>query len=134
MDRPLVRESGATLHFVDDRFETVEAVAAAFDGQKKKIRVYLADWYVFVCRASKHAPATAPPLSLSTQTSLLVYALRRGYNTNDERQAARRMPGVQLISISQFIELLTWGIVMGVDDGCEPDADEVLAGVYNEPT
>jgi hypothetical protein len=26
-------------------------------------------------------------------------------------------------------ELLVWGIVMGVDDGCEPDADEVAAGV-----
>ncbi len=49
MDRPLVRDSGATLHFVDDRFETVEAVAAAFDGEKK-IRVYLADWYEFVSR------------------------------------------------------------------------------------
>jgi hypothetical protein len=29
----------------------------------------------------------------------------------------------------QFLELLKWGMLMGVDDGCEPTPEEVAAGV-----
>lgn len=42
--RPLVTESKARLHFVDDRFETVQAVLEAPDLRGTKLRVYLADW------------------------------------------------------------------------------------------
>lgn len=42
--RPLVTNSQARLHFVDDRFETVQAVLEASDLKETKLRVYLADW------------------------------------------------------------------------------------------
>lgn len=37
------------------------------------------------------------------------------------------------LRLQQFCELLRFGIVMGVDDGCEPTPEEVLAGVYRAP-
>ena len=40
--RPLVKESGARVHFIDDRFETVRAVRDAPD--LGNVVVYLADW------------------------------------------------------------------------------------------
>jgi hypothetical protein len=54
----------------------------------------------------------------------------RGYNTAAERAAAKATPGIRVLSKPAFIELLKWGILMGVDDGCEPTADEVAAGVH----
>jgi len=39
------------------------------------------------------------------------------------------MPGVKRLQLDQFLELLKWGIVMGVDDGCAPTAEEVAAEV-----
>lgn len=56
-------------------------------------------------------------------------ALCRGYNTAAERAAAKSTPGIRVLSRTAFIELLKWGILMGVDDGCEPTAEEVAAGV-----
>ena len=53
----------------------------------------------------------------------------RGYNTQEERRRAQHMSGVQLLSLTGFCELLRWGIIMGVDDGCEPTMEEVAAGV-----
>ncbi|KAK9866107.1 hypothetical protein WJX84_005680, partial [Apatococcus fuscideae] len=41
--RPLVNESKARLHFVDDRFETVKAVLEAPDLKGIRLKVYLAD-------------------------------------------------------------------------------------------
>eukprot|EP00879_Flechtneria_rotunda_P030245 GHRR01032853.1.p1 GENE.GHRR01032853.1~~GHRR01032853.1.p1 ORF type:complete len:143 (+),score=45.70 GHRR01032853.1:360-788(+) len=52
-----------------------------------------------------------------------------GYNTAAERKAAKSAPGIKLLTRSSFIELLKWGVVMGVDDGCEPTPEEVAAGV-----
>lgn len=42
--RPMVLESKARLHFVDDRFETVQAVLEAADLKGANLKVYLADW------------------------------------------------------------------------------------------
>jgi hypothetical protein len=58
-----------------------------------------------------------------------LYLADWGYCTEGEKQLARATPGVELLSLGQFVELLKWGLVMGVDDGCEPTADEVAAGV-----
>lgn len=53
----------------------------------------------------------------------------RGYNTAAERKAAKSTPGITVLSRPAFVELLKWGILMGVDDGCEPTPEEVAAGV-----
>ena len=37
-----------------------------------------------------------------------------GYNTEEERAAAAALPGVRLLSLPDFCELLRWGVVMGV--------------------
>ena len=38
----MVKEQNATVHFVDDRFETVKAVAG--EPSLGKVQVYMADW------------------------------------------------------------------------------------------
>ena len=43
--------------------------------------------------------------------------------------AAAGTPGIKVLSRPAFLELLKWGILMGVDDGCEPTVEEVAAGV-----
>lgn len=60
-------------------------------------------------------------LSTSSHASLLLlpcswklYLADWGYNTAEERAAAARLPGVRLLSRPQFLELLRWGVVMGV--------------------
>ena len=58
------------------------------------------------------------PQQTSCQLSIL---LRRGYNTEAEREAAADLPGVRSISLEQFNELVKFGILMGVDDGCQDD-------------
>lgn len=58
-----------------------------------------------------------------------LYLADWGYNTEAERAAAAATPGITVLSRQAFIELLKWGLAMGVDDGCEPTAEEVAAGV-----
>lgn len=96
--RPIAADPVATtLHFIDDRFETIEAIAAQPD-LAARYSLYLAAW---------------------------------GYNTAEERAAAaKELPGVRVITLPQFCELLRFGIVMGVDDGCQDTPEEALAGVY----
>lgn len=60
---------------------------------------------------------------------MLFHGFCRGYNTQAEKAAARKAPGIRILSRTAFVELLKWGILMGVDDGCEPTAEEVAAGV-----
>lgn len=43
--KPMVKEQNATIHFVDDRFETVKAIAEE-PSLKGGVQVYMADWYV----------------------------------------------------------------------------------------
>ena len=40
----MVKEQNATIHFVDDRYETVKAVAG--EPSLSKVQVYMADWFV----------------------------------------------------------------------------------------
>ena len=42
LNKPMVKEQNATVHFVDDRYETVKAIAA--EPSLGKVRVYMADW------------------------------------------------------------------------------------------
>jgi len=46
---------------------------------------------------------------------------RRGYSTEAEKEAAQRLDGVRSITLEQFNELVKFGILMGVDDGCQDD-------------
>uniref|UniRef100_A0A7S1X9G1 Uncharacterized protein n=1 Tax=Tetraselmis chuii TaxID=63592 RepID=A0A7S1X9G1_9CHLO len=89
--RPVCQTPGAKLHFIDDRFETLQAMSAGVEGGVAPWKLYLAAW---------------------------------GYNTEEERQAARAN-GITVLSLEQCCELIKWGVVMGVDDGCEPEADEI---------
>ena len=98
MARPAA-QAGATLHFVDDRFETLEAMSQQ-PGLVERWNMYHAGW---------------------------------GYCTDGERASAAELPGVRPLALPQFLELLRWGVVMGVDDGCEPTAEEAAAGVYQPP-
>ena len=41
-------------------------------------------------------------------------AVGRGYNTAAEREAARDMPGVHVLSLEQMCLLLRWGVLTGV--------------------
>lgn len=43
-----------------------------------------------------------------------LYLADWGYNTPEERAAAAELPGVRVISLPEFFELLRWGIVMQV--------------------
>jgi hypothetical protein len=46
-----------------------------------------------------------------------------------ERAAAGRLPAVAVLTLPRFCELLRWGVVGGVDDGCEPTREEAVAAV-----
>lgn len=48
-DRPVCKDTGARLHFIDDRLETLLAVQHAAGCDKWKL--YLADWWVLVLLA-----------------------------------------------------------------------------------
>lgn len=43
-----------------------------------------------------------------------LYLASWGYCTDEERAAAARLPGVRVLALPQFCELLRWGVVMGV--------------------
>jgi hypothetical protein len=58
--------------------------------------------------------------------------MRRGYSTATDRQAAQADGRVRSIRLSQLHELLKWGVLMGVDDGCEPEPEEVAAAMAAE--
>ena len=42
----------------------------------------------------------------------------RGYSTEAEKEAAKNTKGVRLINLTEFQELLKWGILMGVSICC----------------
>jgi ketol-acid reductoisomerase len=54
-------------------------------------------------------------------TALIGVCRRRGYNTEAEREAATKLAGVRSITLGQFNELVKFGILMGVDDGCQDE-------------
>jgi hypothetical protein len=94
MTRPVA--SSSSFHFIDDRFETIEAISKQTD-IVEKFSLYLAAW---------------------------------GYNTEEERAAAANLPGVRVITLPQFCELLRFGIIMEVDDGCQDTEEETLNAIY----
>ena len=99
MERPVGRDAAATtLHFIDDRYETIEAILKTADDVASRYCLYLAGW---------------------------------GYNTEEERAAVAGLPGgVKVLTLPQFCELLRFGIVMEVNDGCQDTEDEALDSVY----
>jgi hypothetical protein len=59
-----------------------------------------------------------------------LYFAEYGYSTPAERAAAAALPGVAPLALPALCELLTWGSLQGVDDGCEPTREEARAGVF----
>jgi phosphoglycolate phosphatase-like HAD superfamily hydrolase len=94
--KPIAANPATSLHFIDDRFETIEAISCEKD-IVERYSLYLAGW---------------------------------GYNTEEERAVAARLPGVRVITLKQFCELLRFGIIMEVDDGCQDTAEEALNAIY----
>ena len=144
MARP-VAAGGATLHFVDDRAETLEAIVQQAPDVAE--RCGRGGWSVrarqgsvghgpsrraaaAVCmppgnRQCDVPPRTACPSLLSCRYQL--YLADWGYCSAADLAAAAALPGVRRLSLPGFLELLRWGVVMGVDDGCEPTPEEVEA-------
>ncbi|GBF99414.1 hypothetical protein Rsub_12246 [Raphidocelis subcapitata] len=58
-----------------------------------------------------------------------LYLADWGYCTEEEKAEAAALPGVRRLALRDFLELLKWGLVAGVDDGCEPTEEEVRGGV-----
>lgn len=73
-----------TLHFVDDRLDTLKAVLRHPD-LAARWKLYLASW---------------------------------GYCTASEVEAARLSPGVKVLQLPDFVELLKFGLVMQVGQAC----------------
>lgn len=96
--RPVAADSRTILHFIDDRFETIEYILKNADQDLlKRYQFYLASW---------------------------------GYCTTEEIDRAKGMPGVRVISLEDFCELLRFGIVMNVHDGCQDTEEEARNAVY----
>eukprot|EP01026_Neomeris_dumetosa_P011087 TRINITY_DN14042_c2_g2_i2.p1 TRINITY_DN14042_c2_g2~~TRINITY_DN14042_c2_g2_i2.p1 ORF type:complete len:340 (+),score=44.47 TRINITY_DN14042_c2_g2_i2:344-1363(+) len=98
--RPICSDTGARLHFIDDRLSTLEAIME--DPSLQNWRLYLAEW---------------------------------GYMSPLDKQRVEQGlsdKGIVSLSLTNFLELLKWGILMGVDDGCEPTKQEVEAGVTQD--
>ena len=54
----------------------------------------------------------------------------RGYSTEEHKsQVAETAPLIRTINLKQFEELLKWGMLSGVDDGCEPEEEEKRAAI-----
>lgn len=82
------------------------------------------------CPARSVNQHISSPLLLSqSHCSYQLYLAAWGYNTAEERAAAAALPGVTVLRLPQMLELLRWGVVMGVDDGCEPTAEEAAENV-----
>lgn len=131
MERPVAE--GATLHFVDDRYETLHAVVE--QAPELLQRCARGSWrllerHVAAVQAVQALLGAIQPLhplllllllllfaALPLQPELRpsrwkLYLADWGYNTADERAAAAKLPGVRLLSRPQFVELLRWGVVM----------------------
>lgn len=96
LSRPIAASPSTEFHFIDDRFETIAAVAA--EPSLHRYNLYLASW---------------------------------GYNVTEEREAVNQLPRkARLLSLSQCCELLRFGIIMEVNDGCQDTEEEALDAVY----
>ena len=98
--RPVAEHPGTQLHFVDDRFETLEYVLEHAEEQLlKRYQLYLESW---------------------------------GYATSEEVDRARATPGVRVLDLKDFCELLRFGIIMNVDDGCQDTDEEARKNVLGD--
>ena len=59
-----------------------------------------------------------------------LYLASWGYCTDEEIRRARRTRGLRVIELEEFCELLRFGIIMGVHDGCQDTEDEARDAVY----
>jgi phosphoglycolate phosphatase-like HAD superfamily hydrolase len=95
--RPIGRDPRTTLHFIDDRLDTLKAALLERD-VRDRWQLHLAAW---------------------------------GYCTMEEQAEAEAMPGVSVLSLPDFLELLRWGLVSGgVMDGCQATKEEAEAEVW----
>lgn len=60
-----------------------------------------------------------------------LYLASWGYCTDEEIQRARRTKGLRVIQLDELCELLRFGIIMGVNDGCQDTDDEARNAVYS---
>lgn len=63
-----------------------------------------------------HVNASSPPPFLLCRYQLCLASW--GYCTAEEQAAAVQLPGVRLLTLPQFRELLRWGVVMEVRRRC----------------
>jgi hypothetical protein len=100
LQRPMCQDGSTQMHFVDDRFETVEYIYKnASEEVLSRYNIYLAGW---------------------------------GYCTDEEKSAAAKDFGVRVLDLEEFLELLRFGIIMKVNDGCQDTDEEALAQVYQK--
>lgn len=98
MSRPVAQDGATQLHFIDDRFETLEYICnSASKDVLDRYNLYLASW---------------------------------GYCTDDDIARAQRMSHVRVLELEEFLELIRFGIIMRVDDGCQDTEEETIANVY----
>eukprot|EP00890_Picochlorum_soloecismus_P005747 jgi/Picsp_1/6173/NSC_03527-R1_hypothetical protein CHLNCDRAFT_22194 [Chlorella variabilis] len=95
LSKPICQDPATSLHFVDDRFETLKHISAD-KSISSRVNLYLAGW---------------------------------GYCTREEQQQAVEM-GIRVLSLDEFCELLRFGIIMQVNDGCQETEEETIANVY----
>jgi phosphoglycolate phosphatase-like HAD superfamily hydrolase len=60
-----------------------------------------------------------------------LYLASHGYCTNEEIEEAEAEKGVRVIDLDGLNELLRFGIVMKVNDGCQDTEEEARANVYD---
>ena len=95
LSKPICQDPATSLHFVDDRFETLKYISTD-NSISSRMNLYLAGW---------------------------------GYCTKHEQEEAIEM-GIRVLSLDEFCELLRFGIIMQVNDGCQETEEETLANVY----
>ena len=80
------------------------------------VQLYLADWYVHFASMLILLCAAGAETSLSAVIAGVrsFVSESRGYNTEEERQAAAKSPGIKVLTLPQCCELLKWGIIMEV--------------------
>ena len=127
LKRPVVAENpGAVVHFVDDRLPTLEYLATRPD--LDDVRLWLADWGYVTPTERARAGATA-----STTTSTTASTTASSVHPSSTSAKGRAGGEVRVLSRASLVEWLTWGLMMGVDDGCEPTMEEIIDGVANTP-
>jgi hypothetical protein len=136
MARPAA-QGAATLHFVDDRFETMHYIAEqAPDLMGRWVRAVacLGCSWVGCCRQQQLSGLVTVnttrcficPHTVAHPCRWQLYLADWGYNTEEERAAAAALPGVRLLSLPDFCELLRWGVLMGVSGQVAAGAARLL--------